>query len=69
MKKGLRLKKVTLRNLDDSATNQMAGGATEATQCPVNCNTSTICSQGCATVTCTSGGCYTNSGMVRCGTC
>ena len=37
MKKRLRLKKVTLRNLDDAELDQVAGGATGVTQCGATC--------------------------------
>ncbi len=66
MKKRLRLKKVTLRNLDDAATSRMAGGV-DTTDGVLNCT-------ACATAMCTEATCpYTVCGctvnFTNCSTC
>ena len=55
MKKRLRLKRVTLRNLDDVALDQVAGGVTHAATCAGNAtcdDTCSACFHSCINPTC-----------------
>jgi hypothetical protein len=73
MKKRLRLKKVTLRNLDDAVMDQVAGGATGVTECgntcPGRCQSPQITQvQQCTWDGCTNG-CQASNGCGQSGTC